>query len=195
MMDRQQPPHDREHRDPDEETRPLPRSLLVLALTFGLWGAWYLAQSEVGASSELGDQRTASALTGTPGSGAISGGQVFIGKCAGCHQANGAGIPGVFPPLAQAPWVIESPTRLVQILLHGIQGPIEVLGVTYSGAMPAWKSLSDAELVAVARYVRSAFGNTADTLVITPEMVAAERAATATRTGPYQGGAELATVK
>lgn len=195
MIDPNQAPHDREYRDPNEETRPLPRLLLALAVSLGLWGGWYLAQSENGASSALGDQRTASALSGAPSGAAVSGAQIFTGKCAGCHQANGAGVPGVFPPLAASPWVTESPTRLIQILLHGIQGPIDVLGVTYNGMMPAWKTLSDAEIAAVARYVRSAFGNSADTLSLTPELVAAERAASASRTTSFNGGAELSTVK
>jgi mono/diheme cytochrome c family protein len=193
MIDPNQSPHDREHQDPDEHTHPLPRALLLLVALLVVWGGWYLARPENGARSGLGDQRTADALQGAPG-GAVSGSQLFTGKCAGCHQATGLGVPGVFPPLAASPWVTESPTRLVQILLHGIQGPIEVRGVTYAGMMPSWKSLSDAEIAAVARYIRTAFGNAADTTQITTEFVTRVRAASAARTAPFAGGAELAGV-
>jgi len=102
-------------------------------------------------------------------------------------------LAGVFPPLTASPWVTGSEQRLVQILLHGIQGPLDVLGVTYNGLMPAWNMLSDAELAAVATYVRGAFGNQAS--AITAELVAIERAATASRTTPWAGGAELEAVK
>lgn len=187
------PPREREHRDPDEQVRPIPR-LLIAMLVIGVgWGSWYLARTSTDASPLLGDARTAAAFEVAPASTTIDGAQVYVGKCAACHQATGAGLPGVFPPLAGSPWVTGSEARLVQILLHGIQGPIDVLGTTYNGLMPPWKTLSDAELSAVASYIRGAFGNQASP--ITAERVATERAATAARTTPWSGGAELETLK
>ncbi len=182
-------PRDREHGDPEEQVRPLPRALLSLALVAGLWGGWYLATSESDVSPMLGDRRTAAAFQAAPANATVDGAQVFTGKCAACHQATGLGLPGVFPPLAKSPWVVGAEERLLQILLHGIQGPIEVLGATYNGAMPAWNTLSDAELAAVATYIRGAFGNSAG--AITAETVAKARAATASRTTPWSGGEEL----
>jgi mono/diheme cytochrome c family protein len=187
------PPREREHRDPDEQVRPIPR-LLIAMLVIGVgWGSWYLARTSTDASPLLGDARTAAAFEVAPASTSIDGAQVYAGKCAACHQATGAGLPGVFPPLAGSPWVTGSEARLVQILLHGIQGPIDVLGTTYNGLMPPWKMLSDAELSAVASYIRGAFGNQA--APITADLVAAERAATAARTSPWSGGAELEMLK
>ena len=185
------PPRQREFEDPDERVRPLPRvvsAAVVLALA---WGTWYLATSAPEMDATLGDGRTAAGFA-APEAGAVSGAQVYAGKCAGCHQASGAGVAGVFPPLANSPWVTASDTRLVQILLHGIQGPIDVLGVTYNGLMPAWKSLPDEEIAAVATYVRTAFGNSAS--AVTVETVAAERARTAGMSAPWNGGAALDTL-
>jgi mono/diheme cytochrome c family protein len=189
----QLPPRQRENQDPDEQVRPIPRLLIAMMMVGVAWGAWYLARTSTDASPLLGDARTTAAFAAAPVSAGVDGAQVYAGKCAACHQASGAGLAGVFPPLAASPWVTDSEKRLVQILLHGIQGPIEVLGTSYNGLMPAWKMLSDAELAAVATYVRSAFGNQAS--AISAELVAAERAATASRTTPWGGGAELESVK
>ncbi len=193
MTREQLPPRERENQDPDEQVRPLPRLLVAMMVTGMAWGVWYLARTSTDASPSLGDARTAVAFSTAPVSAGVSGAQVYAGKCAACHQASGAGLAGVFPPLTASPWVTGSEQRLVQILLHGIQGPLDVLGVTYNGLMPAWNMLSDAELAAVATYVRGAFGNQAS--AITAELVAIERAATASRTTPWAGGAELEAVK
>ncbi len=187
------PPREREYTDPNETVRPIPRLLVALVLAGAVFGAIYLARSETDASGLMGDARTRAAFAVAPVSTTVSGAQVYAGKCVACHQANGAGLQGIFPPLAASPWVMESEVRLIGILLHGIQGPIEVLGSSYNGLMPAWKSLSDAELAAVATYVRSNFGNTAG--AVTTSTVTTVRAQMATRTTPWNGGAELSQVK
>ncbi len=182
-------PRDRENDDPAEQIRPLPRALLALALAGGLWGGWYLATSESDVSPMLGDRRSAVAFAAAPTNAVVDGAQVYTGKCAACHQASGLGLPGVFPPLAQSPWVSGSEARLLAILLHGIQGPIEVLGATYNGMMPAWNTLSDAELAAVSTYVRNAFGNTGSAITVGDVVTA--RTVNAARTTPWAGGEEL----
>lgn len=193
MTREQLPPRQRENDDPDEQVRPLPRLLIAMMVIGVGWGGWYLARTSTDVTPLLGDARTVAAFRAPPANARVDGAQVYAGKCAACHQSSGAGLTGIFPPLAASPWVTGSEQRIVQILLHGIQGPIEVLGTTYNGLMPSWNMLSDAELAAVATYVRSAFGNQATP--ITAELVAAERAATASRVTPWSGGAELETVK
>ena len=187
------PPRQRENEDPDEQVRPIPRLLIAMLVIGVSWGAFYLARTSIDVSPLLGDARTVAAFRAAPASAGVSGAQVFAGKCAACHQASGVGLAGIFPPLAGSPWVTGSEQRVVQILLHGIQGPIDVLGTTYNGLMPSWKMLSNEELAAVATYVRGAFGNQAS--AITATLVAAERAATASRVTPWAGGAELESVK
>jgi mono/diheme cytochrome c family protein len=98
------------------------------------------------------------------------------------------GLTGVFPPLVASDWVLEDDARLVQILLHGVEGELVVNGVAYNGLMPAFPQLSDAELAAVLSYIRSDWGN--DAPPITPEQVAEGRERFPDR-GPWQGGAEL----
>lgn len=194
MNDRfRQQPREREYDDPDEAVRPLPRLFFVLIVAMVLWATWYILASHDSSDASrgspmLGDRRTVAALAAAP-VGAVDGAQLFTGKCAACHQASGQGVAGVFPPLVGAEWVTGSPTRLVQILLHGIQGAIDVKGVSYDGMMPAWKALTDAEIAAVATYVRSSWGNSAS--AVTEATVATERAATAARNAAWAGGAEL----
>jgi cbb3-type cytochrome c oxidase subunit III len=95
------------------------------------------------------------------------GAKVFATVCASCHQASGQGVPGAFPPLAGSEWVTGDEARLVKIILHGVTGEIDVEGEIYAGMMPPWGgALSDAEVAAVATYVRSNFGNKAPAVTV-----------------------------
>ena len=112
-------------------------------------------------------------------------GEELYGRCLACHQANGAGLPGAFPPLAGSEWVAGVPSRAIAILLHGVQGEITVAGTTYNSAMMPYGTgvpMSDDEVAAVLTYVRSSFGNR-ESAVTTAE-VAKIRTATAGRTTP-----------
>lgn len=118
---------------------------------------------------------------------------VYSTTCAACHQATGEGVEGTYPPLAGSEIVNGDEAKVVRIVLHGLTGPVEVAGETYSGMMPPWGGvLKDPELAAVLTYVRSAWGNKA--APVTVSKVAAIRAATASRTTPWTI-AELANVK
>ena len=58
-------------------------------------------------------------------------------------------------------WVNGDKTRLINVVLNGLSGPIEVKGVPYSEIMPAHKSfMSDAQVAEVLTYIRGNFGNT-----------------------------------
>ena len=118
---------------------------------------------------------------------------VYSTTCAACHQATGEGVEGTYPPLAGSEIVNGDEAKVIRIVLHGLTGPVEVAGETYSGMMPPWGGvLKDPELAAVLTYVRSAWGNKA--APVTVSKVAAIRAATASRTTPWTA-AELANVK
>ncbi len=89
-------------------------------------------------------------------------GKRLFSNCMSCHQANGRGLPPVYPPLRGSDIVHGDPTTLVCILLYGLEGRIEVGGQTYSQVMPAAPVKSDEEIAAVLSYVRGAWGNSAD---------------------------------
>ena len=102
--------------------------------------------------------------------------QVFESTCALCHQVDGAGVAGVFPPLAGSEFVNGDKERLIGIPVHGLSGKITVKGVEYNNVMPPLVSLTDEEIAHALTYARASFGNKAD--AITPEDVKAVRAKT-----------------
>jgi mono/diheme cytochrome c family protein len=108
------------------------------------------------------------------------------GACVTCHQPNGQGVPGVYPPLAGSEWAQGSADRVIRIVLFGLQGPVHVRGADFGAAvMPAFGPTgtfgwSDEKIADVLTDVRQEWGNKAPP--ITPEQVAAIRAAEASRT-------------
>ncbi|WP_243093733.1 cytochrome C-552 [Thermus thalpophilus] len=90
-------------------------------------------------------------------------GAKLYAQCAGCHQANGQGIPGAFPPLAGhvAEILGKQGGReyLIKVILWGLQGQIEVKGMKYNGAMPAFNGLKDEEIAAVLNHIATAWGD------------------------------------
>jgi mono/diheme cytochrome c family protein len=98
---------------------------------------------------------------------------LFNTNCSSCHQTDGQGVKGSFPPLAGNPDVTaEDPTKIIHIVLHGLDDPITVKGTKYNGGMPAWRSqFSNAEVAAILTYVRSSWGNKAS--AVTEKQVAA----------------------
>lgn len=115
---------------------------------------------------------------------ARAGEQSYIRVCSACHQVNGQGLPGVFPPLAGSEWVAGDPARSIKIVLHGLKGPIEVNNAPYNAMMmPQGGILSDAEIADVLTYVRSSWGNNDD--AVSAAQVTAIRSATDGRTTPW----------
>lgn len=98
--------------------------------------------------------------------------EVYEGNCQSCHQASGAGLPGIFPPLANDPVATGPVEKHIEIILKGMNG-VEINGVKYSGAMPAWPQLSDQQIAAVVTYERNTWGNSAGVAV--PSQVASAR--------------------
>ena len=188
------PAQERENADPSERVQPMPLLAAAVTLVMVLFGAGYVLMSDPFGDATLGDRRTVADLRaakpGAPGAptAAADGKAIFTGNCVACHQATGKGLPGLFPPLDGSEWVRGDERTLINILLHGISGEIEVLGASYKGVMPPFKQLSDAEIAAVATHIRSQWSNTAKP--ITTDAVTAERKVS-TRDTPFDGGAAL----
>ncbi|MBK7876845.1 MAG: c-type cytochrome [Planctomycetes bacterium] len=104
--------------------------------------------------------------------------ELYAANCMACHQSSGRGDPALAPPLRSSPFVLGDETKLARILLHGLNGPIDVLGQRFDSDMPAF-ALTDAELAALATYVRREWGNTAEP--VTAETFARIRKDTAER--------------
>ncbi|RLA27832.1 MAG: nitrite reductase, partial [Gammaproteobacteria bacterium] len=99
-------------------------------------------------------------LVSVPGyAKADNGAELFAANCAACHQADGKGLPGAFPPLAGSDYIKEDPWRLVEATVNGLSGPMTVNGAEYNNVMPAMSYLSDDELSAIVTYVLNSWGN------------------------------------
>src|SRR5438067_749093 len=110
-----------------------------------------------------------------PQTPADRGKKVFAANCQTCHQANGQGVPGQYPPLAGSEFTTGGSRRMGMIVLKGLQGPVKVKGQQYGTAvMQPWdKTLTDKQIADVMTYERSEWGNSASPL--TPEQIAALR--------------------
>lgn len=82
---------------------------------------------------------------------------LYMKTCAACHQAEGNGLAGAFPPLAKSAVVTDKdPEKLIQIILQGYDARSEF------GVMPPFADqLTDEEIAAIASYERSSWGNDA----------------------------------
>jgi nitrite reductase (NO-forming) len=94
--------------------------------------------------------------------------------CAACHQPQGQGLAGTFPPLAQSDYLATaSGDKVIGHIVNGLQGTITVNGSTFNSAMPPMAFLTDEEIAGTLTYVRSAWGNKGS--AIKPEQVAKVR--------------------
>jgi|HubBroStandDraft_4_1064222.scaffolds.fasta_scaffold00002_64 ubiquinol-cytochrome c reductase cytochrome b subunit len=105
----------------------------------------------------------AATLPGTAAGGSATSGAgapVFANNCSSCHGAQGQGVPGAFPPLANNPVVTGDPNKVIGIVTGGLHGTISVNGQSYNGMMPAWKgTLTSKQIADVITYVRGSLGN------------------------------------
>jgi mono/diheme cytochrome c family protein len=99
--------------------------------------------------------------------------KVYNTACLACHQADGAGVPGLNPPLTKTEWVNGDKKRLINIILKGMTQPIEIDGETYENVMPAQPTLTDQQIADVLTFVRNSFGNKGS--AVTPAEVKALR--------------------
>ncbi|MDN5781996.1 MAG: cytochrome c, partial [Luteimonas sp.] len=84
---------------------------------------------------------------------------LFAGTCSTCHQGNGEGMAGVFPPLAKSDYIAADAKRVPQVILHGLQGPVKVNGTDYNSIMPPMNQLTDDEVANISTYVLNSWGN------------------------------------
>ena len=111
---------------------------------------------------------------------------VYAKTCVACHQPDGKGLPGVFPPLAGSDWLEADPSLISKVVLRGLQGPITINGESFAGPMPMAPladTLKDEEIADVINYVRSTYGKGG--ALATPEVVKAAREVTKDQKQPF----------
>ena len=88
----------------------------------------------------------------------LEGSILYNTYCASCHQQDGKGDNNRFPPLVDSEWVTGDQERLINIVLNGYQGEINVNGKSYNGIMPANSHLDDHAIASILTYIKSRFG-------------------------------------
>jgi nitrite reductase (NO-forming) len=83
---------------------------------------------------------------------------LYASYCSMCHQPEGQGIAGAFPPLAKSDYLMADTKRAIGIIKNGLQGEITVNGKKYNNVMPA-QALDDQQVAHVLNYVRNSWGN------------------------------------
>jgi len=101
--------------------------------------------------------------------------QLYFKNCFICHQLNGQGTPGVYPPLAKSDLLKTDPQRGIRIICEGLNGEIVVNGKKYNNSMPP-VVLDDREVADLITYILNSWGNAGG--AITAETVKDVRAKT-----------------
>jgi nitrite reductase (NO-forming) len=94
------------------------------------------------------------------------GAKLFVDNCAMCHQENGKGLSGVFPPVANSDFLkniarLDNRSPLIKIIRKGLSGKILVNGLEYNNVMTGFPSLSDQEVAGILTYITNSWGNSA----------------------------------
>ena len=101
---------------------------------------------------------------------------VYKSTCLACHMADAGGVPNMNPPLIKTKWVLGDKKTLVQVVLKGMTGQVEVNGDSYQNVMAPHADLTDQQIADVLTYIRNNFGNKAS--AVTAAQVKAIRAVT-----------------
>ncbi len=109
---------------------------------------------------------TSVAQTGQPSDQTIAQGRVvFEANCVACHQTDGGGIPGVFPPLKGNDHVMDS-DHVRTVLANGLTGEVVVDGTTYDSIMPPFAALTDDQITDVIAYLQYGLNGTSTTTTV-----------------------------
>jgi nitrite reductase (NO-forming) len=134
------------------------------------WGKPNISKAAGGAASA----HAPAVATGPYKFDAERGTQLYATHCGACHQVNGMGLPGAFPPLVKNAAVLDAdPTKQLRAILHGLSGAV-IDGVAYATPMPPFgQTLSDADVADIANHERTSWGNKGK--LVTAEQVQAQR--------------------
>ena len=157
-----------------------------------IWRVMYKGDRNQFGGADLTDmeQRKSRTYIKTPDSvkdnmgkgGEMEGMILYYSYCVACHQRDGKGDNNRYPPLVGSDWVAGDKDRLIGVLLHGLQGEINVSGKTYNGVMPAHGAfLDDHAIASILSFVKKRFNR--ENISITSEEVMTLRNANTDKAG------------
>ena len=99
----------------------------------------------------------------------LDGASLYVANCQACHQSNGEGLPGAFPPLKGSKIVLDdNPEMMVNIIMNGYSGrasegfgPMPAIGTT--------NNLTAEEISAIMNHERTSWGN--NSRKVTPDEI------------------------
>ncbi len=122
---------------------------------------------------------------------AADGGQaVYENVCAACHQADGMGMAGVFPPLKNSDYLQADTERAIDAVINGLSGKIKVNGVEYNAAMPPMNYLSDQDIASVLTYILHSWNGGGKVTVAQVQAVRNKKAKTSAPKAKHPVGSE-----
>lgn len=145
------------------------RTILIISNVF-LWSACSTPSPENNQQSEQPENEEINAEISQNKQGE----NLYLRYCMACHQTDGSGVPGMYPPLIKSPTVNSgNKNDFINVLLNGLKGPIEVHGKKYNQQMPKQDFLTDEELSLIINYVSQSFKNNGAS--VTPNDIKAQR--------------------
>jgi len=131
---------------------------LAVAGAFALATAAWAAEPSASSSAPQVHQAEVAGAAGIAAQ-VKSGESVYQTVCLACHQADGKGLPGAFPPLAGSDYLLGDKDRAVGVVVRGLEGEVVVNGIKYNSVMPAMTQLSDQEIADALTYAMNSWGN------------------------------------
>src|SRR5687768_7752972 len=90
---------------------------------------------------------------------------LYLQHCVICHQGSGQGVPGSFPPLARADYLMANSENGIRAIVAGLSGRITVNGTNYNNTMPPIL-LTDEQVASVLTFVRNTWGNSSEAISV-----------------------------
>ena len=152
----------REQGEPEEGFEPTPSWVWAVSVLLLFAMGFYLGKYS-GSFDTIAHQVEQPQLLGSGDvKSEVKGDMVYAGVCQACHQADGKGVEGKYPPLRGSEWLVQDSFTPARIVLFGIEGEIRVMGKGFNNKMPQFHDkLSNEEIAAAISFARSAFGNNA----------------------------------
>lgn len=88
----------------------------------------------------------------------VSGKRLYMTYCSNCHKEEGDGLAKLYPPLYPSNYVEVNFDKTVCIIRNGMQGEIEVNGITYNQVMPPLPQLTDLEIAEITNFIYNSWG-------------------------------------
>ena len=89
----------------------------------------------------------------------IDGQALYKLHCANCHQDNGQGLAGLYPPIARSDFLKDNKNLILCSMRYGLKDTIVVNGKTYRQPMPANLQLQALDVAEIATYIYNEWGN------------------------------------